>query len=581
MGTSSSQVRLLALTSKIHDVEFKAQNIMSKKVQLATQQDEVYQDYLKSLDAKKVQVAFNNGSNGKAFLDATFSNVCTYNEARYQQYSLKDVKSGKLVLPENVCNAYKANRNDKFNFAWECMGYPDGININELNKTQNAGLPTNTMSDYLTDSEYLTLVDKIGTEYTLDELAQQYKNGTLNCLDRSQIETEVKANSEIKNLAQDLGFASVDDYIDFINNINDNFLNHLDGYNNIDWNEYLQSAASRNGINSANSYLRSIGFVFEEDYIDFIKHFAEYPEIDWDKDKNGIMNDLGFTNIQDLYDYLGFDNQYGNYYYYEFERHVKNSNFNWKAEMENIAQARGFDSVNEYSDFVYYNYYYKNCNGNFNGHKSTLDRVIKNTIESQLNTKNDKNLRVVYEKYMGAANNEEKAQYATQIKETLYSKYPNDIYSYMKGNLNGTDEYNENEFQYYVRLWENINESGGCMEVPVAADCGDESNKWFNDILSSGRAIICSYNETTKGWDELTVSNTVNNNYLIETDDTTNQKRAEAEYEYNLKILKDKDSKFDKELSKLDTEKNAIEKEMETIKTVIKDNIDKTYNSFS
>lgn len=37
MGMAASQARLLTLTSRLHDVEYKAQNIESQKIALATQ----------------------------------------------------------------------------------------------------------------------------------------------------------------------------------------------------------------------------------------------------------------------------------------------------------------------------------------------------------------------------------------------------------------------------------------------------------------------------------------------------------------------------------------------------------------
>ena len=42
MGLAASQLRLLSLTARIHDVEYQAQMIQSAKLQLAIQEDEVY-----------------------------------------------------------------------------------------------------------------------------------------------------------------------------------------------------------------------------------------------------------------------------------------------------------------------------------------------------------------------------------------------------------------------------------------------------------------------------------------------------------------------------------------------------------
>ena len=55
MGMAASQARLLSLTSRLHDIELKAQNIQSQKIALATQKDELYQDYCDALDATSIK----------------------------------------------------------------------------------------------------------------------------------------------------------------------------------------------------------------------------------------------------------------------------------------------------------------------------------------------------------------------------------------------------------------------------------------------------------------------------------------------------------------------------------------------
>ena len=45
MGMAASQANLLTLTSRLPDIEYKAQNIESQKIAMATQKDEMYQTY--------------------------------------------------------------------------------------------------------------------------------------------------------------------------------------------------------------------------------------------------------------------------------------------------------------------------------------------------------------------------------------------------------------------------------------------------------------------------------------------------------------------------------------------------------
>ena len=107
MGMAASQATLLTLTSRLHDVEYKAQNIENQKIQLATQKDELYQNYCDALDKKKIQVAFNNSNGTSTFIDATFDTLCKYDENRCKQYSLKDAKTGKVIVDSETAQAYE------------------------------------------------------------------------------------------------------------------------------------------------------------------------------------------------------------------------------------------------------------------------------------------------------------------------------------------------------------------------------------------------------------------------------------------------------------------------------------------
>ncbi len=123
MGMAASQARLLTLTSRLHDVEYKAQNVMSQKIALATQKDELYQEYCDALDATKIQVAYTNSDGSTIFLDANYSTLCEYNENRTKQYSLIDSKTGKVIVDEETERMYNAfNQSDKYSFAWAMLG---------------------------------------------------------------------------------------------------------------------------------------------------------------------------------------------------------------------------------------------------------------------------------------------------------------------------------------------------------------------------------------------------------------------------------------------------------------------------
>ena len=71
------------------------------------------------------------------------------------------------------------------------------------------------------------------------------------------------------------------------------------------------------------------------------------------------------------------------------------------------------------------------------------------------------------------------------------------------------------------------------------------------------------------------------NTGLREETDEIALKKAEAQYEADMKKIDLKDRKYDTDLAALETERNAIKQEMETLKTVAKDNVERTFKLFS
>lgn len=148
MGLAASQAKLLSITARMHDTEFQAQDIMQKKVDLATQKDELAKELEKAYDAKilKVQVSHNGVLN---FVDADFATMCGYNPDRKETYALTDPSSGEMVVSDDVYEAYQNFRGgDKYAFAYEMMGFDD-----------QDGFPTNAVGSSFcigvnTDGEY-------------------------------------------------------------------------------------------------------------------------------------------------------------------------------------------------------------------------------------------------------------------------------------------------------------------------------------------------------------------------------------------------------------------------------------------
>ena len=68
---------------------------------------------------------------------------------------------------------------------------------------------------------------------------------------------------------------------------------------------------------------------------------------------------------------------------------------------------------------------------------------------------------------------------------------------------------------------------------------------------------------------------------LQEVSDETDLKKAEAKYEADMRKINAKDKKFDTDLAAMEQERNAIKTEIDTLKTVAKENVDRTFKLFS
>ena len=71
MGMSSSQARLLSLTSRMHDIEYKAQKLEAQKLQMANESAHVYQRSEDDLNKTKIQGMTIGADGAAAFIDAS------------------------------------------------------------------------------------------------------------------------------------------------------------------------------------------------------------------------------------------------------------------------------------------------------------------------------------------------------------------------------------------------------------------------------------------------------------------------------------------------------------------------------
>lgn len=148
MGMAASQARLLCITARIHDVEYQAQAIQAAKVQLSTQQDQIYEDYMAALDATTLTInAMNTKTGEKSIITATFNNLCSRNRvtaADGSNYALRN-SQGYLVVEDEIKEGYYQFRNAEYDDAYQFAMYM--MSENDMGSLEgNDSLATNLES---------------------------------------------------------------------------------------------------------------------------------------------------------------------------------------------------------------------------------------------------------------------------------------------------------------------------------------------------------------------------------------------------------------------------------------------------
>ena len=103
----------------------------------------------------------------------------------------------------------------------------------------------------------------------------------------------------------------------------------------------------------------------------------------------------------------------------------------------------------------------------------------------------------------------------------------------------------------------------------------------LRNMVEAGFIVFRKPTKDANGNDTFTEVNIATDTSLQEVQDETELKKAEAKYEADMRKIDAKDKKFDTDLAALEQERNAIKTEIDTLKTVAKDNVDRTFKLFS
>ena len=165
MGMSASQARLLAITSRMNDIELRSQQISNTKIRLADESEEVATKYTNALNASKL--TYTDYSSGQAQkIDLTPSNLATYG------FKLVD-KDGNACTSNNITASEMYEMIESGQFT---LQQKDGSTYKETSVSSNVALGIQTEDNNLAqaEAEYNAATAKINTkEKKLDQQVKE------------------------------------------------------------------------------------------------------------------------------------------------------------------------------------------------------------------------------------------------------------------------------------------------------------------------------------------------------------------------------------------------------------------------
>ena len=627
MGLSSSQARLLSLTSRQHDIEYKAQKLEAQKLQMANESDQVYSEYEDALNASKIQLKTVGSDGSSAYIDATYNNLVA---AGYKLSS----GSATLVSQADIDYFNSSAEGNGIEFACLKSGYCQ-------KSSSNTVLTSDTSQICIFSADQLTAkaASSSGNKYVLMSdinLTSSVSNfaGTLDADNHtiSGVTGALGSSATVKNanVSALTSFTAGETY--HISTIDD--LNQL-------------AALTDGGVNTS-----GVTFVLDNNLdLSSVSNFARIGT-DTTNSFKGSFDGNGHTISNLTVSSAGAAGLFG----YTNGATIKNvgvtdaninSTGNWTGILVGCGANTTIDNsyttgtVNSTGNFVgglvgvttsnstvSNSYSTANIDSGVSRVGGLIGQIYATTVSNSYSTGNV-NGSVYSASFIGYVNGGSVVNgYSTNTSGLTFingstgtNTYTNCVYaSGSAGVATGSTQLTPAQMQdestmagYGYTEANGWSYSGGTpsattgtssstktskydpstapgydnyLEIGKAISSGtyflmdghENDTTWFTNMLDAGFVILSKKDPSTGNYFDTNVATDTN---LQEVSDEKNLKKAEAKYESSMAKIDAKDKKFDTDIASLDTERNAIKTEIDTLKTVAKDNVDRTFKLFS
>lgn len=190
MGMSASQARLLFITSRMNDIELKSQQISNTKIRLADESEQVANAYTKALNKTRLQIT---DPLTQTTSQLTYNSIMSPNGIMSGGYNLQTV-DGKVVVSHDVAAAFERRRGNSYQ-AEDISSYQTNYNnaVSTLDKAEA------TLNNYLESKDVTVNSDgtlKFPTKFvTLPPVLKNDTSGTDGVQDGGKVPTTDGAGS--------------------------------------------------------------------------------------------------------------------------------------------------------------------------------------------------------------------------------------------------------------------------------------------------------------------------------------------------------------------------------------------------
>lgn len=551
MGLAASQARLLSLTARQHTVEGRAQYLQAQKLRLANESDRVYENYVNALDATSIQTK-SYDSNGKVhWLDGSLNNLMRYdadNKSLGNIYYVQDINSGKLYMPTNLVNAYNSSNNDVFQFL-------NNIGIKYEKDVYN--------------DEY---VDALRT-------VNAYKNEGYDTFpySQAQVETYKSLRSETLNPTKSSTYNNADELYKLVS-FSESTTNKGVYYPS-DKTQYSALLAQLNNLKGTTYYTGT-----NKTIIDYISNFDVSGVF---ADTSKASNISATTNEPDKTLYVYWDKAKEN----EKENEEDKQQIDDLMKLKMLLNGGSWKKTSNIFDSIF--------GTNLIGEATTTGNIYTDDMQNTLNAYTGTNNANMGEalvkmasdikdsetnKALTTANNNFQTFFTSigttqeefETKLSNYNTYNNAVADLStKDQTTYTKYEDDNLGPYYEQIFNAINAAGGCTEITTE---NAKSGSWLTNMVKNAQVVLATFDNDKKELDNITASSNVG---LREISNDREITKADSEYEADMEAINSKETKYNTQLNQLESERNAIKTEIESLKQIREDNISSTFKLFS